>query len=372
MRKLDYYKCLQVDENAEQDIIEMAYRKLSQKYHPDINDAQNAHDRMCIINEAYQTLSRPALRENYDRMLKTFGQVEDVINANKTQVFVQNKKAISWAYQQLDAYLESIRTKNYSIAYTQIHPMHKETLSLRVFKNWQHWVAKVYALNAFQIVFKAIDFHVRIEGIYYDQVITFEVIVKEFNQIMEQHENDKFSKCMIIHDGTCGVLLDQLEVFEVMHRFEKLAKLKQGRRYRARKWRPNAFYHEIDLEVERYSRYRVPFTLIFFKLDSARLEDLARIADHFNTVLEGNMRRLDKKIQIKQDIFLVMLPGNALTEGKLFAEKIDEIMETSELLSPFAFMLKRVIIENEHTNLEDVLSAIEHEILEISNKGVSL
>ena len=210
MRKFDYYKCLQVDANAEQEIIEMAYRKLSQKYHPDISDAQNAHDRMCIINEAYQTLSRPALRENYDRMLKTSGQVEDIINASKTQLFVQNKKAISWAYQQLYAYLEAIRTKNYSMAYTRIHPMHKATLSLRVFKNWQHWVAKVYALIEFQIVLKAIDFHVRIEDVYYDQVITFDVIVKEFNQIMEQNENDKFSKCMIIHDGACGVLLDQI------------------------------------------------------------------------------------------------------------------------------------------------------------------
>ena len=176
---------------------------------------------------------------------------------------------------------------------------------------------------------------------------------------------------MIIHDGACGVLLDQLEVFDVMHRFEKLAKLKQGKRYRTRKWRPNAFYHEMDLEVERYSRYRVPFTLIFFKLDTFRLEDLARIADNFNTVLERNMRRLDKKIQIKQDIFLVMLPGNPLAEGKLFAEKIDEIMESSELLSPFTFMLKRVILENEHSNLEDALSAIEDEIQEISRKGAS-
>lgn len=63
---MNYYKVLQVSEEAEPEVIEAAYRRLSQKYHPDVNRSPEAETRMRELNEAYQVLRDPHKRHNYD------------------------------------------------------------------------------------------------------------------------------------------------------------------------------------------------------------------------------------------------------------------------------------------------------------------
>ncbi len=63
---LDYYQILQVHPEAEQEVIHAAYRKLAAKYHPDVNRAPGAAERMKQINNAYEVLSDPASRAEYD------------------------------------------------------------------------------------------------------------------------------------------------------------------------------------------------------------------------------------------------------------------------------------------------------------------
>lgn len=63
----DYYKILGVSKNASQDEIKRAYRKLAHEYHPDKNTAHADGARFKEINEAYQVLSNPAKRSQYDQ-----------------------------------------------------------------------------------------------------------------------------------------------------------------------------------------------------------------------------------------------------------------------------------------------------------------
>jgi len=51
----DYYKTLQVDTEAEPEIIKV-HSKISAKYHPDLNNNSDATQRMTEINEAYGIL----------------------------------------------------------------------------------------------------------------------------------------------------------------------------------------------------------------------------------------------------------------------------------------------------------------------------
>ena len=67
---MNYYKILQVSEEAEPEVIEAAYRRLSQKYHPDVNRSPDAENRMKEINEAYQVLRDASTRQEYDAWLK--------------------------------------------------------------------------------------------------------------------------------------------------------------------------------------------------------------------------------------------------------------------------------------------------------------
>ena len=64
------YEILQAHHLAEPKIIQAAFRKLAQKYHPDKEKDEDkrrvANERMKEINEAYEVLSNPEKRRAYD------------------------------------------------------------------------------------------------------------------------------------------------------------------------------------------------------------------------------------------------------------------------------------------------------------------
>ncbi|MEM7533578.1 MAG: molecular chaperone DnaJ [Chloroflexota bacterium] len=67
MSKRDYYEILGIDRGANDSDIKKAFRKLAQKYHPDVNKAPDAEAQFKEINEAYQVLSDDQKRAAYDR-----------------------------------------------------------------------------------------------------------------------------------------------------------------------------------------------------------------------------------------------------------------------------------------------------------------
>jgi len=68
MAKRDYYEILGVSRKASADEIKKAHRKLVRKYHPDVNknDAK-ATEKFKEVQEAYDVLSDPTKRQNYDQ-----------------------------------------------------------------------------------------------------------------------------------------------------------------------------------------------------------------------------------------------------------------------------------------------------------------
>ncbi len=63
----NYYEILGVDKNASADEIKSAYRKLAKQYHPDLNKSEDAGAKFKEINEAYECLSDPQKKSNYDQ-----------------------------------------------------------------------------------------------------------------------------------------------------------------------------------------------------------------------------------------------------------------------------------------------------------------
>lgn len=63
----DYYKILGVDKNASADEIKKSYRKLALEHHPDRGGGAEAENKFKELNEAYQILSDPQKRSQYDQ-----------------------------------------------------------------------------------------------------------------------------------------------------------------------------------------------------------------------------------------------------------------------------------------------------------------
>ena len=61
------YDTLEVSENASAEEIKKAYRKLARKYHPDVNKEPGAEDKFKEINAAYEVLSSPEKKQQYDQ-----------------------------------------------------------------------------------------------------------------------------------------------------------------------------------------------------------------------------------------------------------------------------------------------------------------
>ena len=66
----NYYEILEVDKNASEEVIEKAYKTLAKKYHPDLQNNSNCHDKMRQINEAYEILSNDFKRRLYDEKIQ--------------------------------------------------------------------------------------------------------------------------------------------------------------------------------------------------------------------------------------------------------------------------------------------------------------
>lgn len=74
---MDYYSVLGVARDAGPDDIKRAYRRLARKYHPDVSDAEDAHQRFQEVSEAYQVLKDEESRALYDQYGEHWKQVAE-------------------------------------------------------------------------------------------------------------------------------------------------------------------------------------------------------------------------------------------------------------------------------------------------------
>lgn len=97
MPNVDYYSILQIIPQADSEVIQVVYRRLARKYHPDANgDA----DKMKLLNEAYAVLSDPKQRAAYD---KTYKPVVAVKRAPLAKTLLYQ----SHLYRQRESWLDS-------------------------------------------------------------------------------------------------------------------------------------------------------------------------------------------------------------------------------------------------------------------------
>jgi curved DNA-binding protein CbpA len=78
-----HYEILKITRDAPQEVVRAAYRALTLKYHPDRHAADpGATEMMALLNSAYETLSDPVKRREYDEWIEIAQARPSAIAAN--------------------------------------------------------------------------------------------------------------------------------------------------------------------------------------------------------------------------------------------------------------------------------------------------
>ncbi|MEA5618114.1 J domain-containing protein [Cronbergia sp. UHCC 0137] len=101
----DYYEILGVSKDASNEEIKKVYRRLARQYHPDLNPGnKEAEEKFKIVGEAYEVLSDPTRRSQYDQFSRHWKQkgFAGGKQAPKTKVWEDNRPNGRSGKQEVD------------------------------------------------------------------------------------------------------------------------------------------------------------------------------------------------------------------------------------------------------------------------------
>lgn len=103
----DYYSILGISDTANNETIKIAYRKLSKKFHPDLNNNDKFfEDRFKEIQEAYEVLMSEERKKQYDDTRKlNIAQSYNTVNANHSVSNNPEKTNVNYGQKSMKATL---------------------------------------------------------------------------------------------------------------------------------------------------------------------------------------------------------------------------------------------------------------------------
>lgn len=136
----DYYYIIVIKKEASIDEIKKAYRKLSLKFHPDINDEDDFFaERFKEIQEAYETLSDVHIRTRYD---SNFSNLQNTGNSNNgynfeplIEYFRTNKSSFNFEEEIIFSW-KTINSDKVTIKpFGSVQAIGQKTFKFKDFKN---------------------------------------------------------------------------------------------------------------------------------------------------------------------------------------------------------------------------------------------
>ncbi len=213
----DYYRILQVHQDAEPEIVKSAYRRLAQMNHPDTNPDPKADDRMKLINRAYETISDTDLRRAYHKVWLSNHQKY----AAEDTVFTMQPGAA--AQQTLDAYFRSILKEDWPGAYDRLTPKDRALIPLADFCEWKEAVADLYQMGSYAIKpFRTYErcFVGRTE---YEKVHVFSVFLTDRDKRSGSVSEETYTKYVVWDRDNWGVCLGYTQLKPIIYKMKYLA-----------------------------------------------------------------------------------------------------------------------------------------------------
>lgn len=377
----DFYRILQIDPLAEQEIVESAYKKLAVKYHPDKNHVQNANEIMATINLAYDTLKNQYLRSQYDIKWLERQKISNAFSYKKLSAI--DEMMIYAAREIIDAYFSALKDRRFEEAYQLISDEDKNAISLEDFVRWQRSVSRVYKI--IQCEFTAVQCFKRktLHKNSYELVAAFKVSILEVNRIMKGNEVDDFTKYVVFEAGNWKIYVGHGSVHELISRYERLSKLgrkkfvvimKSNDYLLTNKYclKRNALIMQIEMEMERFNRYGNIFSVVVFRVKTNGTKEATISMINKQKSLEllikdviSSMRKLDRVGFWQDNCIAVLLPESNLVAAMKFKDKILDLIEVNQE-NHHAYKVKSLVIENEFHQMEALLNAMGTDLINTS------
>ena len=348
----DYYRILQVHNLAEPEVIEGAYKRLAKKYHPDVNRSESSEEMMQMINQAYEVLSNPEKRQQYnmewkDEYNKSFGSDRDQKNAHK-----KNEKSFSAAKSVLDEYFRGIMNNRFDCSYELISSVDKKNITMNDFINWQSAVSKVFHLTEFSCRVYGTYKDNLLNGHIFSDVVEFSINVVEYNEVMDMAEKDDFTKMTVLEDGKWRVFVGYEKLQPLINKFKSLTGLLTAKSVINELIETHSkvdsltgllnqrgIIERIENEILRFDRYGDVFSLIMCDICIVKMINMSveqEVKDHavkyMGEILLNNLRKLDAVGRWGEKAFLILLPKTGGASAAKVTQKIRTIVKAKKLV----------------------------------------
>jgi len=322
-KNLDLYRLLQVQDNAEPEVIAGAYRRLSKKYHPDLN--KGSEEKMMQINYAYSVLSDSNKRKQYDQYIRT-NQTEKSSISYLMNYPREQRREILKALKTLKSYFACLSIGNFYDAFDRISFYDKKRVTLSDFVNWQNIVSRYFEIEEVQIYYNC----------YYDTKIVFgQEICKvfEFSVIIHEKEIIK-DRINIVNINRLVVLnRDKYEIIlgyeDLKQETKKLLTLMGDKIVGYEACNDNVDLDKclreyIDKESQKSNGSSRPYSIISINfVDDVSLNNCM---DEIFSLVTGILRGSDKFIPVSMGRIVILLPGTGPDGADKAISKINDAL----------------------------------------------
>ncbi|KUO77022.1 MAG: hypothetical protein APF77_05815 [Clostridia bacterium BRH_c25] len=348
----DYYRILQVHHLAEPEVIESAYRRLAKKYHPDVNKNRSSEEMMQKINQAYEELSNPAKRQQYNLEWEDKYNKPHRNDYEFKKTHEKNEKSGLAAKSVLDEYFRNIMNKHFDFSYELISSIDKHNITKDDFIDWQRAVSMVFHLTEYNCKVYGTYKSKLLNGNVFSNIVEFDVNVVEYNAVMDMVEKDAFTKMIVLEDGKWRVFVGYEKLQPFISKFKALTSLLAAKSVMNELTETHSkvdgltgflnqrgIIERIENEAHRFDRYGNAFSLIMCDIDITKIiagsigqEARDRAVKFVGKILLNNLRKLDVVGRWGEKTFLILLPETSLSSAVKVTKKIYRILKTEKLI----------------------------------------
>lgn len=345
MKKIpDFYKILQVDPEAEPELIKAAYRKLSAMYHPDNSSSASFARRMAAINEAYEVLSDTARRSRYHRdWLEYYSNRRDYVNKAEQTSVPNEEIQYNSATDVMEDFFYALQKKNWDSAYLKLTEEDRERVSAEEFCAWREAVDQCYEMQEYKIDFDKIYHNCQVEQAVYKQVAEFQVEIMDMDTITTQTSVETLHKYAAFDGVSWKVCLGTTSVKQMTLKFQLLAERKKNydpmQIYKSAVARTDSltgllsgkgFLEEAEREAYRSKRYGNTFSVLALQITPEKAEKEAACICHLADVVKNSIRKSDVAGCISDNQIVCLLVETRKDQALLAGKKILKLAKAGQ------------------------------------------